>query len=71
MRPPELGDPSYELFIKEKTTTLNSLARRAKVAEMRLNAAPGFHCGPVYGSMAAYAHINIPAKAIEEAEVSE
>ncbi|KAL1414977.1 hypothetical protein MTO96_007064 [Rhipicephalus appendiculatus] len=68
VRPPELGDPSYELFIKEKTSTLNSLARRAKMAEKRLNAIPGFHCGPVHGSMAAYARINIPAKAIEEAE---
>ncbi|KAH7957302.1 hypothetical protein HPB52_017238 [Rhipicephalus sanguineus] len=68
VRPPGLGDPSYELYTKEKTSTLDSLARRAKMAEKRLNAIPGFHCGPVQGSMAAYARITIPAKAIEEAK---
>lgn len=68
VKPPELGDPSYELYAKERTSTLESLAKRVKMAEERLNAIEGFHCGPVQASMAAYPRVDIPAKAIEEAK---
>ncbi|KAL1479364.1 hypothetical protein MTO96_051905, partial [Rhipicephalus appendiculatus] len=69
VKPPVPGDASYETFTQEKTLILESLAERAKLAEERLNAIDGIHCSPVHGSMAAYARVTIPAKAIEKARV--
>ncbi|XP_037509996.1 alanine aminotransferase 2 [Rhipicephalus sanguineus] len=68
VKPPSPGEPSYELYAKEKAFILNSLAERAELAVERLNAIEGIHCSPVEGSMAAYARVLIPERAIEEAQ---
>lgn len=68
VKPPSLGEPSYQVFAKEKAFILNSLAERARLAEEKLNAIEGIHCSPVEASMAAYARIQIPEKAIDEAQ---
>ncbi|KAL1429218.1 hypothetical protein MTO96_016549 [Rhipicephalus appendiculatus] len=68
VKPPRPGEPSYELYAKEKAFILNSLAERAELTVERLNAIEGIHCSPVQGSMAAYARVQIPEKAIEEAQ---
>ncbi|KAH7982575.1 hypothetical protein HPB52_005764 [Rhipicephalus sanguineus] len=55
-------------LLQEKAFILNSLAERAELAVERLNAIEGIHCSPVEGSMAAYARVLIPERAIEEAQ---
>nr|XP_037269026.1 alanine aminotransferase 2-like isoform X3 [Rhipicephalus microplus] len=68
IKPPRPGGASYELYTKEKSLILDSLAERARLAEERLNAIDGIHCSRVQGSMAAYPRVTIPVRAIEEAE---
>ncbi|KAL3180555.1 hypothetical protein MRX96_009101 [Rhipicephalus microplus] len=68
VKPPRPGEPSYELYAKEKAFILKSLAERAELTVEKLNAIEGIHCSPVEGSMAAYARVHIPEKAIEEAQ---
>lgn len=46
-KPPVQGEPSYELWISEKTDVLESLKSRAKFAVESFNAMPGFKCNEV------------------------
>ncbi|XP_056148874.1 alanine aminotransferase 2-like isoform X2 [Lampris incognitus] len=64
---PQLGEPSYNNFIKERTATLNALAEKAKLTEQILNTVPGISCNPVQGAMYSFPSITIPKRAIEEA----
>jgi alanine transaminase len=66
--PPKPGDPSYELFIKEKTSVLQSLAQRANMIADTFNSIPGIKCNPVQGAMYAFPQITIPQKAIDAAK---
>ncbi|CAL8070732.1 unnamed protein product [Orchesella dallaii] len=66
--PPKPGSPSYDLFIKEKTDVLQSLAKRAVMIADTFNSIPGIKCNPVQGAMYAFPQITIPAKAIEAAK---
>ncbi|XP_054923284.1 alanine aminotransferase 2-like isoform X1 [Dermacentor andersoni] len=68
VKPPQLAEPSYDLYNKEKTSIIESLAERARLAEERLNAIEGMYCRPIQGATSAYVRVNIPAKAIEEAQ---
>ncbi|XP_075539568.1 alanine aminotransferase 2-like [Dermacentor variabilis] len=68
VKPPQLAEPSYDLYNKEKTSIIESLAERARLAEERINAIEGMHCNPIQGAMSAYVRVQIPAKAIEEAQ---
>ena len=43
VNPPRKGEPSYESFIKEKESTLKSLAERSKLVVDTLNSIPGYH----------------------------
>lgn len=52
--PPQPGSPSYDLFIKEKTQVLESLAKRAKMIAETFNSIPGVKCNPVQGAMYAF-----------------
>ncbi|XP_075225927.1 alanine aminotransferase 2-like [Lycorma delicatula] len=67
VNPPELGEPSYELFSKEKEAVLQSLAIRAKMVTDTFNNLEGISCNPVQGAMYAFPKINLPPKAIEKA----
>ncbi len=60
VRPPRPGDPSYQLWAKEKLAVLEPLARKAGVVERGLNAVPGIHCQPVAGAMYAFPRITLP-----------
>lgn len=48
------GEESYDLFIKEKTAVLSSLAERAKMVADTLNNIPSITCNPVQGAMYAF-----------------
>uniref|UniRef100_A0A183D225 alanine transaminase n=1 Tax=Gongylonema pulchrum TaxID=637853 RepID=A0A183D225_9BILA len=67
--PPKPGEPSYELWIKEKTSILQSLKERAKLVCEEYNAIEGLTCNPVQGAMYAFPQIKMPKKAIDRAKV--
>jgi len=66
--PPKPGDPSYALWLEEKTAVLKSLESRAKMVADTFNSIPGFKCNPVQGAMYAFPQITIPQKAIDAAK---
>jgi alanine transaminase len=68
VNPPKPGEPSYELFLKEKTAVLESLKLRAEMVAKTFNSIEGFSCNPVQGAMYAFPQIQLPAKAIEAAK---
>lgn len=68
VHPPRKGEPSYELFMKEKTAVLESLKVRAEMVAETFNSIEGFSCNPVQGAMYAFPQIRLPAKAIEAAK---
>jgi alanine transaminase len=57
VNPPRIGEPSYELFIQEKTAVLNSLAERAQMISDMFNSIPGIKCNTVQGAMYAYPQV--------------
>lgn len=68
VNPPQPGEPSYDLFIKEKTAVLQSLKERAKLVANTLNSMRNIKCNEVTGSMYAFPQIFLPQKAIEKAK---
>lgn len=68
VNPPQPGEPSYELFNKEKSQVLNELKTRAKLVAETFNSFEGFSCNPVQGAMYAFPQITLPPKAIEAAK---
>jgi len=67
VNPPKPGDASYELYGKEKSDRLLSLARRAKLLTDALNGLEGVSCQSVEGAMYAFPSITLPVKALERA----
>lgn len=51
MNPPQPGEPSYELYKKERNGILESLKRRAKLLVDVLNKLEGVTCNPAEGAM--------------------
>jgi alanine transaminase len=68
VNPPQPGEPSYELFIKEKKNVLDSLASRARSIAETFNSIPGMKCNTVQGAMYAFPEVKIPEKAIAKAK---
>lgn len=68
VNPPQKGEPSYEQFIKEKTTVLQSLKERAEMVANEFNSFEGFSCNVVQGAMYAFPQFTLPQKAIEAAK---
>ncbi|ORY32132.1 transaminase [Naematelia encephala] len=66
--PPQPGSESYEIWKKETSTTHSNLARRSAYMAERFNALPGMSCQPAEGAMYLFPRIDMPKKAIEEAE---
>ncbi|KAF2905114.1 hypothetical protein ILUMI_01063 [Ignelater luminosus] len=66
--PPESGEPSYELFIKEKKDILDSLKSQAKLLVDTLNKFEGISCNEVQGAMYAFPQIKFSLRAIEAAK---
>lgn len=68
VNPPKPGEPSYDLWLKEKTEVLESLKVRAEMVAKTFNSIEGFSCNTVQGAMYAFPQIKLPAKAIEAAK---
>ena len=66
--PPKQGEPSYELWRKEKEEVLQSLNMRAKMVADTFNSIPGISCNTVQGAMYAFPKITLPEKAVEKAK---
>ncbi|XP_035224929.1 alanine aminotransferase 2-like [Stegodyphus dumicola] len=67
VNPPQKGEPSYELYRKEKTAVLESLKERAALVAKTFNSMKGIKCNEVAGAMYAFPRITLPKKAIEKA----
>ncbi|XP_046563703.1 alanine aminotransferase 2-like [Haliotis rubra] len=66
--PPVQGEPSYELFIKEKEEVLLLLKKKARLVTDTFNSIDGITCNEVQGAMYAFPQIFLPPKAVEEAK---
>ena len=60
VRPPKAGEPSYDLYVKERDGILNEMKKRAIILAEGLNKVPGVHCNVVAGAMYAFPRIEIP-----------
>lgn len=67
-RPPAPGEPSHELWAKERSQVLQNLAHRAQMVYDAFNSMKGFTCNVVQGAMYAFPKIELPPKAIEAAK---
>ena len=70
VKPPNPGDPSYDIHTKEKRAVLDSLSRKAKMVHERMNQIIGIQCNKVQGAMYAFPRVDIPEEAWEDAKVS-
>lgn len=68
VNPPKKGEPSYDLFMKEKNGVLATLKTRAEMVANTFNSIEGFSCNPVQGAMYAFPQIKLPQKAIDAAQ---
>ncbi|XP_065659531.1 alanine aminotransferase 2-like isoform X4 [Hydra vulgaris] len=69
VHPPQKGEPSYELFLKEKMDILSSLNKRANLVYSTLNTIDGITCNKIQGALYAFPKITIPQKAIDKAKL--
>lgn len=68
VNPPKPGEPSYELFEKERQKILTDLKAKAKLVAETFNSIEGISCNKVAGAMYAFPKISLPDKAIKAAE---
>jgi alanine transaminase len=68
--PPKPGDASYDQWHTETTTTLDNLKSRSLYMAERFNKLKGMSCQPAEGAMYLFPKIDIPEKAVKEAEKS-
>jgi alanine transaminase len=66
VHPPRSGDPSYELYNREKTTILKEMKTRAALLAEGLNKVDGISCNVVAGAMYAFPRIALPAGKTDE-----
>lgn len=67
VNPPKPGEPSFDLFEKERQKVLSDLKAKAKLVADTFNSIEGISCNEVAGAMYAFPKINLPNKAIEAA----
>lgn len=68
VNPPQPGEPSYDLYKKERDGILAALKERAELVHKALNSFEGYKVNPVQGAMYVFPQIEIPPKAIEAAK---
>jgi len=66
VHPPQPGQPSYELFTRERDGILNELKQRAVILAEGLNKIPGIQCNKVAGAMYCFPKITLPAGRTDE-----
>lgn len=67
VNPPRPGNPSYELYHREKNALIESLKRRAKLITDAFNKLEGVVCQDTDGAMYSFPRITIPPAAINAA----
>jgi aspartate/methionine/tyrosine aminotransferase len=60
VNPPKFGQPSYDLFVKERDGILNEMKQRAVILAEGLNKIPGIQCNKVAGAMYAFPQVKLP-----------
>jgi glutamate--glyoxylate aminotransferase len=68
VNPPRQGDPSYELYIREKNDLIESLKRRAKLITDAFNSLEGVTCQVTEGAMYSFPQVSLPQGAIDAAQ---
>ncbi|CAJ0944649.1 unnamed protein product, partial [Mesorhabditis belari] len=68
VNPPKPGEPSYDLWKRERDDVLASLKQRATLVREAYGAIEGITCNPVQGAMYAFPRIHLPPKAVQKAE---
>jgi len=66
VHPPQPGDPSYELYYREKTAILEEMKIRAGFLAQGLNKIDGISSNPIAGAMYAFPCITLPAGETDE-----
>ncbi|KAF9791564.1 hypothetical protein SFRURICE_003260 [Spodoptera frugiperda] len=67
---PCCGEPSYDLWEKERCAVLDSLKERSEMIVQAFNGMKGFKCNTVQGAMYAFPRIELSSKAIEAAKAA-
>ncbi|CAF1625080.1 unnamed protein product [Adineta ricciae] len=68
VNPPKEGEPSYELYKRERSMMTNRLQEQATLINELFNSMEGIICNPVKGGMFAFPRVEVPCKAIEYAK---
>ncbi|WIA15746.1 hypothetical protein OEZ85_002361 [Tetradesmus obliquus] len=68
--PPQPGEPSYELFAKERADELASLSRRAALVSGAFNSLPNMSVVPTEAAMYAFPQVHMPPGALAAAEAA-
>ncbi|CAF1125354.1 unnamed protein product [Rotaria sp. Silwood1] len=68
INPPKEGEPSYELYKKERLDIVNRLKQKAELVSQLFNSVEGVRCNAVMGAMYAFPRVEIPEKAIQHAK---
>jgi len=68
VRPPAVGDHSYESHNEEEQSIFQSLKRRAKLLVSGLNGIDGITCNDVEGAMYAFPDVEVPSRAVQQAD---
>jgi aspartate/methionine/tyrosine aminotransferase len=66
VNPPRPGQPSHELYVRERDGILNELKKRAVILAEGLNKIPGYKCNKVAGAMYCFPSITLPAGRSDE-----
>jgi aspartate/methionine/tyrosine aminotransferase len=66
VHPPMPGDPSCELYNREKTAILEEMKTRASLLVEGLNQIEGISCNAIAGAMYAFPRITLPAGKSDE-----
>ncbi len=66
VNPPQPGQPSFELYARERDAILGELKQRAVILADGLNKIPGFQCNKVAGAMYCFPRITMPPGRTDE-----
>ncbi|KAF6250547.1 alanine aminotransferase 2-like protein [Scenedesmus sp. NREL 46B-D3] len=68
--PPKQGEPSYELFVKERREEFASLRRRANLVSSAFNSLPNMSVVPTEAAMYSFPQVHMPPAALAAAEAA-
>eukprot|EP01080_Neovahlkampfia_damariscottae_P002449 gene2449-3159_t len=68
VNPPKQGDESYDLYVSERDSILNSLKKKAKFVVGELRKLEGVTCNDSTGAMYVFPQIRLPSKSLDESK---